>query len=90
MQNAGGGGLKTRWDREDGMVRGAGGGVGGGVGWDGTGHTADFSVCLSPFWGLNSGDPDTLPLSPWKHLDRPPILVKKKKKKKRKPWANMY
>lgn len=49
-----------------------------GWGWrDGTDQTADFSVCLSPFRRLNSRDPDTLPLSPWKHLDRPPILVQK-------------
>lgn len=49
------------------------------MGWEGTGQTADFPICLSPFRGLNSGDLDTLPLSPWKHLDNPPVLVTKKK-----------
>lgn len=79
MQNRRGSGLKTRLDRNDGMARVGVGGDGGGTA---PAQTADFSVCLSPFWGLNSGDPNTLPLSPWKHLDRTPVLVKKIKKKK--------
>lgn len=43
-----------------------------------------FSFCLSvrTFPGLNSRDPDTLPLSPWKHLDIPSHLPTK-------TWANM-
>lgn len=43
-----------------------------------------FSFCLSvrTFPGLNSGDPDTLPLSTWKHLDIPYHLPTK-------TWVNM-
>lgn len=43
-----------------------------------------FSFCLSArtFPDLNSEDPDTLPLSPWKHLDITSNLSIK-------TWANM-
>lgn len=43
-----------------------------------------FSFCLSvrTFPDLNSGDPDTLLLSPWKHLDMPYLSPTK-------TWANM-
>lgn len=44
--------------------------------------TFSFSLSVRTFPGLNSGDPDTLPLSPWKHLDIPYHLPTK-------TWANM-
>lgn len=66
---------KTRFDRGvDGMR---------GENWDGMEwHCPNCWLfhLLITFLDLNSGDPDTLPLSPWKHLYRPPVLVKKKKK----------